>query len=483
MQSHALFWFRKDLRISDNPALNAALSQGMPTLLVFILDETTEGALPVGGAAAWWLHHSLEKLSDSIQEKGGKLILRRGDPNSILKDIAATVSLSFVSWNRCYEPEAKARDTALKTFFKDQKIAVESHNGSLLHEPWTVQKKTGGPYGVFTPFWKAELALGDPGSALPAPKDLSFADADLRSDSLESWNLLPKQPNWAAEFPNYWNPGERGARQRLSDFLDQAVSAYDETRNRPDIEGTSRLSPHLAFGEISPREIWHIALDRLRQPDGARLETGIWSFLREIGWRDFNHNLLFHNPTLPRENHDKRFNAFPWSDADERLTAWQTGCTGYPIVDAGMRELYATGFMHNRVRMIVASFLIKHLLLDWRYGEAWFRDTLLDADLANNTTNWQWTAGCGADAAPYFRIFNPITQGEKFDPEGNYVRKWVPELSKLPKKFLNKPWEAPTAVLEAAGVILGQTYPKPMVDHVSARARALDAFAEIKGTA
>ena len=483
MQQHSLVWFRKDLRLSDNPALHSVAAKDDPTLLLFILDTQTEGALPVGGAAAWWLHHSLTALAKDIAEKGGRLILRRGDPQAILSEITETVPLSGVAWNRCYEPDAIARDTALKTRLKDKSIPVESFNGSLLHEPWTVQKKTGGPYGVFTPFWKAELALEEPAAALPPPNALLPCSADIPSDSLDDWGLLPAAPNWASDFPSYWTPGEAGARDRLSDFLEDTARDYDDMRNRPDIDGTSRLSPHLAFGEVSPREIWHIARDRLRKPDGAPLDTGVWSFLREIGWRDFNHNLLFHNPTLPTKNHDKRFDVFPWSEPDHRLTAWQRGQTGYPIVDAGMRELWATGYMHNRVRMIVASFLIKHLLLDWRHGEAWFRDTLLDADLANNTTNWQWTAGCGADAAPYFRIFNPITQGDKFDPEGVYVRKWVPELAKMPKKFLNKPWEAPTPVLHAAGVTLGKTYPKPLVDHAAARARALDAFAEIKGAA
>ncbi|HAD99999.1 MAG TPA: deoxyribodipyrimidine photolyase, partial [Rhodospirillaceae bacterium] len=276
---------------------------------------------------------------------------------------------------------------------------------------------------------------------------------------------------------------EAGARQRLGDFLDTIAQRYDDTRNRPDIAGTSRLSPHLAFGEISPREIWHIALDRIRTENGAVLDKGIWSFLRELGWRDFNHNLLFHNPTLPKENYNSRFDAFPWQEDPTALNAWKSGQTGYPLVDAGMRELWQTGFMHNRVRMVVASFLIKHLMIDWRVGEAWFRDTLVDADLANNVANWQWTAGCGADAAPYFRIFNPIGQGEKFDPDGVYIRQWVPELKGMPTNYLNKPWEAPPEVLREAGVELGKNYPKPVVRHIDARNRALEAYNDIKGAA
>jgi deoxyribodipyrimidine photo-lyase len=480
MARFSLVWFRKDLRLSDNPALDAAVSRGAPILCVFIRDETTEGALPVGAAAAWWLHHSLTALADSLTRIGGRLVLRSGDPRKILPALCAEHGIDAVFWNRCYEPAAIKRDTTLKADLKAADIAVESFNGSLLREPWEVKTKAGGPYGVFTPFWKAERALGDPDAPRPAPRDIEAVAAE--GDDLADWSLLPTEPDWAGGLRDAWTPGEAGARERLDVFLGDGVARYAKARNRPDQDGTSRLGPHLAFGEVSPREIWHIALDRLRS-GASSAETGIWSFLRELGWRDFNHNLLYHNPGLPTENHNAKFDAFAWRTDAEALAAWRRGRTGYPMVDAGMRELWHTGFMHNRVRMVVASFLVKHLLIDWRAGEAWFRDTLVDADLANNTANWQWTAGCGADAAPYFRIFNPMTQGEKFDPDGAYIRRWVPELADLPDKYLNQPWDASPEILARAGIALGDTYPNRLVAHTEARKRALDAYEEIKGAA
>jgi len=481
MSSPSIVWFRKDLRVSDNPALHAAVVRGEPILCLFILDLQTEGALPVGGAAAWWLHHSLSRLSDAIAKLGGQFVLRSGNPQDILPSVAEEISAGAVLWNRCYEPQAIARDKELKSALTESGIEATSFNGSLLREPWEVRTKAGGPYGVFTPFWKAECALGDPDSPLPAPTSLKNSVHTVEGDALEAWNLLPTQPDWAFEFKESWEPGEAGARTRLTDFLDAIVQSYSETRNIPAVHGTSRLSPHLAFGELSPREIWHLSLDEARRSPAK--EKGIWSFLREIGWRDFNHNLLFNNPDIPVTNYNAKFNAFPWQENTQAFTAWCRGNTGYPMVDAGMRELWRTGFMHNRVRMVVASFLVKHLLIDWRAGEAWFRDTLLDADLANNTTNWQWVAGCGADAAPYFRIFNPIGQGGKFDPEGEYVRHWVPEIASLPNKYLMKPWEAPDDLLRQAGIVLGETYPHPLVDHATARIRALAAYEEVKGAA
>ncbi|MDF1748920.1 MAG: deoxyribodipyrimidine photo-lyase [Alphaproteobacteria bacterium] len=483
MTDVSLYWLRKDLRLSDNPALRAALSRGGCTVCVFILDTESEGALPIGAASAWWLHHSLTALMNEIEGLGGKLILRRGPSQKCLIDLCQETGATAVYWNRCYEPDAVSRDSEIKKILKEQDLLVESFNGSLLHEPWEVQTKAGGSYGVFSPFWKAEQALGELPQPIPAPKKLPALPSAIDSDALEDWSLLPVAPDWAGGLRESWTPGETGARTRLAAFLDEIAQGYNETRNRPDIEGTSRLSPHLAFGEISPREIWHIALDRVRADKSGALEKGVWSFLRELGWRDFNHNLLFYNPSLPDTNYNSRFDAFPWQNDPDAVTAWEQGKTGYPLVDAGMRELWHTGFMHNRVRMVVASFLIKHLMIDWRVGEAWFRDTLVDADLANNVANWQWTAGCGADAAPYFRIFNPIGQGEKFDPDGLYIRHWVPELKNMPTKYLNKPWEAPPDILKTAGVNLGKTYPKPIVSHIQARNRALDAYNDIKGAA
>jgi deoxyribodipyrimidine photo-lyase len=483
MAQVSICWFRKDLRLSDNPALRAALAQGATPLCVFILDPDIEGALPIGSASAWWLHHSLAALESDIEELGGTLVLRRGPAEKCLAALCEETKATSIYWNRCYEPAAIDRDSKIKARLKDEGLHVESFNGSLLHEPWDVKTKAGGAYGVFSPFWKAELGLGDLPRPEPKPSKLPSLPNGIASDNLADWDLLPTTPDWAGGLRAEWTPGEAGARARLADFLDDIAQGYDDTRNRPDKEGTSRLSPHLAFGEISPREIWDIALDRLRRGAAGRLEKGVWSFLRELGWRDFNHNLLFYNPELTQENYNSRFDAFPWRDDRDAVGAWKRGKTGYPLVDAGMRELWQTGFMHNRVRMVVASFLIKHLLIDWRVGEAWFRDTLVDADLANNVANWQWTAGCGADAAPYFRIFNPIGQGEKFDPDGVYVRRWVPELQDLPLKYLNKPWEAPAEILKKAGVDLGKTYPKPIVSHPDARNRALEAYNEIKGAA
>ncbi len=480
MTGPSLVWFRKDLRLSDNPALDAAIRRGGPVACVFVRDDVSEGALPVGGASAWWLHYSLAALADDIADRGGALILKSGDPADIIPALCQSLEIEAVYWNRCYEPAAVARDTALKSALTEDGVTVDSFNGTLLNEPWEVKTKSGGPYSVFTPFWKASCARGDPPAPVPAPTVIPGLAAD--GEALEDWALLPTKPDWAGGLRESWQPGEAGARARLADFLDDGVSGYGDRRNRPDLDGTSRLSPHLAFGEISPREIWHIARDTARRR-GAAAESGIWSFLREIGWRDFNHNLLFNNPRLPSENYNGKFDAFPWHDDDSALKAWQKGRTGYPLVDAGMRELWHTGFMHNRVRMVAASFLIKHLMIDWRCGEAWFRDTLVDADLANNVANWQWVAGCGADAAPYFRIFNPIGQGEKFDPKGAYIRRWIPEIAALPDKYLNEPWTAPNGVLEDAGITLGRTYPKPIVDHRRARERALNAYDEIKGAA
>lgn len=482
MTGPSLVWFRKDLRLSDNPALQAAIARGGPVVCVFIRDEATSGALPVGGAAAWWLHHSLAALADDIAARGGTFILKSGEPPTIIPDLCREFDIEAVFWNRCYEPEAVARDMNLKTDLKDRGIYVESFNGSLLREPLEVKTKAGGAYGVFTPFWKALCAMGDPPRPVAAPDVLPGLPTDRSGDDLEDWSLLPTKPDWSGGLQESWSPGESGARARLSDFLESSVARYGDRRNRPDMEGTSRLSPHLAFGELSPREIWHIARDAARR-EGGQAESGIWSFLREIGWRDFNHNLLFHNPEMPVRNYNEKFDAFPWLDNEEALKRWQKGRTGYPMVDAGMRELWHTGFMHNRVRMVAASFLVKHLLIDWRHGEAWFRDTLVDADLANNVANWQWVAGCGADAAPYFRIFNPIGQGEKFDPDGTYIRRWIPEIAALPDKYLNEPWTAPDSVLDEAGIDLGRTYPKPIVEHKRARERALSAYDEIKGAA
>lgn len=481
----AIVWFRNDLRLGDHPALNAAIDKGLAILPVYILEDEAPGEVALGGASRWWLHHALAALSDALEKAGAPLHLRRGRADDILPELAEASDAAYVAWNRRYEPWAIETDKRIKATLKEKGVTVESFNGALLYEPWEVETKQGKPYGVFTPFWKAECALGDPSAPTPAPKTVPSAPRDGlgESDRLDDWGLLPTRPDWAGGLRATWTPGEAGARTRLDAFLEEGVADYPDTRNRPDFEGTSRLSPHLHHGEISARQVWHWSLERLRATGGQKIERGVWAFLREISWRDFNHNLLFHNPTMTQANYQSKFDAFPWREDPAGLKVWQKGMTGYPLVDAGMRELWETGYMHNRVRMLVASFLVKDLLIPWQRGEEWFRDTLVDADLANNVANWQWVAGCGADAAPYFRIFNPVTQGEKFDPEGDYVRRWVPELTELPTRHLHAPWKADARTLAAAGVELGRTYPRPIVDHGHARKLALDAYQDVKGAA
>ena len=475
-----LLWFRQDLRLADNPALCAAMASGQPVLPVYILDDETPGAWRTGGAARWWLHHSLAALSRDLDALGVPLVLRRGDSRQIIADLVSETGAAAVYWNRCYEPFARKRDETIKAALKQDGVAARSFNSALLHEPWTVENKAGEPFRVYSAFWRACLAKGEPETPLPAPEALESAPAP-KGDRLADWALLPTAPNWARRFEAAWTPGEAGARDRLTGFLDAAVNRYKAERDRPDIEATSRLSPHLHFGELGPRQIWHATRAAMAAHDLN--EASAEKFLSEVGWREFAHHLLYHNDTLPDHPLRPEFADFPWHENGDALAAWQRGRTGFPIVDAGMRELWATGWMHNRVRMIVASFLVKDLLIPWQEGEAWFWDTLVDADLANNAASWQWVAGCGADAAPYFRIFNPVLQGEKFDPDGAYVRQWVPELAKMPASHIHKPWLAPDEVMRQAGVTLGKSYPKPIVDHGTARDRALDAFSRIKKAA
>ncbi len=467
MAEPAIVWLRQDLRLEDNPALAAAIETKRPLILVYVLDDETPGRWRFGAAQRWWLHKSLESLSTNIARRGGSLVLRRGRADQVIPQLTRESDARAVFWNRCYEPFAIARDAKLKDQLAASGIEAKSFNGSLLFEPWEVQTKTGAPFKVFTPFWRACVQRGTSRSPLPAPKSLNGFKGAVTSELLDSWKLRPKAPNWAKGFEPEWRPGESGARAALDAFLSTRLTAYPEARNQLGQNATSRLSPHLHFGEISPVQIWAAVGDA---PGAAK-------FLSEIGWREFSYNLLFHWPSLPEQNWRESFNAFPWRDDEAELESWRRGRTGYPVVDAAMRELWVTGTMHNRARMIAASFLIKHLLIDWRQGEAWFWDTLLDADLANNAASWQWVAGSGADAAPYFRIFNPVTQGEKFDAEGVYVRRWVPELSRLPNELIHRPWEASADTLSRASIVLGTDYPKPIVDHSQARARALAAFA------
>ena len=462
-----IVWFRQDLRIGDNPALAAAARRG-PVVPLYILDEG--GRRPLGAASRWWLHHSLTALDKSL----GGLVLRRGDAAAILPQLAKAAGAYTIVWNRCHEPDATARDEHVVAAMAKAGIAVEGFNGNLLHEPSEVKTQTGGPFKVYTPFWRACRARHVPPPQRAVRPDVNIKGID--SDSLASWALLPKKPNWAAAWDKYWTPGEDGAQARLDAFLRSDLKDYATARDRMAGRNTSLLSPHLHFGEISPRQVFaRVAV----AGDKAGMSQAAAKFEAELGWREFCAHLVYHFPNIATDNWRKEFDAFAWRRSAADLRAWQRGETGYPMVDAGMRELWQTGWMHNRVRMIVASFLVKHLRIHWRDGEAWFWDTLVDADLANNAGNWQWVAGSGADASPYFRIFNPMIQGAKFDPEGEYVRRWCPELKNLPDKFIHAPFDADGEVLEKAGIVLGRDYPKPIVDHAEARDAALAAYRKI----
>ncbi len=463
----AIVWFRRDLRTGDHPALVAAAEGGRPVIPVYIHDpEGPPRAL--GGASAWWLDKSLARLAEALATLGSPLILRKGDTATVMRALIAETGATAVYWSRLYDAASIARDTALKSEWTGAGLEAKSFNGALLVEPWTVSTGAGGPFKVFTPYWKAARTAAGGAAPLAAPERLVAPEPPLRSDRLADWSLHPVKPDWSGGFGD-WSPGEAGARERLDTFLDAPARAYADHRNRPDLEGTSRLSPHLHFGDISPRQIWAAceAAAHLGDAPAGQIEI----FEKELGWREFNHHLLFHFPHIIRENFQAGFDDFPWIEDEAGLAAWREGRTGYPIVDAGMRQLWTTGWMHNRVRMIVASFLVKDLLIDWRIGEDWFWDTLVDADVANNVANWQWTAGCGADAAPYFRVFNPILQGEKFDPAGAYVRRWVPELADVPDAEVHQPWRAANPP---------PGYPAPIVDHFMARDRALEAYRRLK---
>jgi deoxyribodipyrimidine photo-lyase len=467
-------WFRQDLRLADNPALCAACERG-DIIPVYILDDDGADSWKMGGASRWWLHHALADLNSSLKQS---LQLFHGDASIILRDLAAQTNAAAITWNRCYEPWRIARDAAIKTALKDVGLEVKSFNGSLLWEPWQVLKKDGTPYKVFTPYYRRGcLSSATPRRPMAVPNSIEIAQNSVRSLSLEDLKLLPKI-NWDTQMTARWDISERAAHERLDEFVMDELQDYREGRNFPDKANVSRLSPYLHFGQISPNIAWHRAAEA-----GAFItnEQSLDTFKSELGWREFSYYLLYHFPKLPTENLQVRFNLFPWAEnTDADLQAWQQGKTGYPLVDAGMRELYTTGYMHNRVRMVVGSFLVKNLLIHWHKGEQWFWDCLVDADLASNSAGWQWIAGCGADAAPFFRIFNPITQSEKFDKQGSYIRRYVPELAGMPEKYIHAPWLAPPEVLTGAGVVIGNNYPAPIMDIKESRERALAAFAVTK---
>jgi deoxyribodipyrimidine photo-lyase len=472
----SIVWFKLDLRLRDNPALAAATAAGAQVVSVYIWSPAEAGAWSAGAASRWWLHQSLKSLDADLRERGTRLIIRKGEALKQLRLLVHETGARCVFWNRTCEDYANGRDRRVEVGLLADGIAVETFNGGLLFEPAEILNSQGGAYQVFTPFWNRCLSVAEPVPPLAGPKLIVPPEKKLDSLPLESLELEPRV-DWAVGLRECWTPGELGARKRLQSFLKSAMGSYSTSRDRPDREGVSMLSPHLHFGEMSIHQLWH-SVKKAGAEKGNRNSAEV--YLKELGWREFAHYILFHFPKTSDQPLRDEFLNFPWAHRPSDLERWQKGATGYPIVDAGMRQLWKIGWMHNRVRMIVASFLTKDLLVPWIEGARWFWDTLVDADLANNTLGWQWAAGCGADAAPYFRIFNPELQGRKFDPEGNYVREFVPELSRLPAQWIHKPWKAPVSVLRRAGVVLGESYPQPIVDHGVARLRALEAFAQVR---
>jgi deoxyribodipyrimidine photo-lyase len=465
-----ILWFRNDLRLADHAALQAAIDTGRPVLPVFIFDDHAAGPWALGGASRWWLHHSLAALQAALLQRGSHLTLRRGNSEAIITELAESTRAAAIFTGGSADPAARRIDLAVSKVTPLHRMRT-----TTLFPPDALRTSTGGPYSVYTPFANACRARGAPQPPAPAPHSIPTAPAP-HTDHLQDWALLPTTPDWAGGLRDTWTPGEAGAQRRAEAFTTHDLANYAAARDQPGQEGTSMLSPHLHFGEISAVTLWHLAH---RQPNGPGRET----FIRELLWREFCASLLWHHPALPDTPLKPEFAAMPWRDDQPGLTAWRRGQTGVPIVDAGMRQLWQTGWMHNRVRMIVASFLVKHLLIPWQHGEAWFWGTLVDADLANNAANWQWVAGCGADAAPYFRIFNPVLQGRKFDPQGDYVRRYVPELAHLEPKHIHAPWQAPADSLGKAGITLGKSYPLPIVDLAEGRARALAAYDRLRAMA
>ncbi|MES1167340.1 MAG: deoxyribodipyrimidine photo-lyase, partial [Pseudomonadota bacterium] len=438
-----LLWFRQDLRLADNPALAAALARGGAVVPLYIHDEGGEGRWAPGGAARWWLHRSLGALDAALRKRGSRLIFCRGESAEVLDRLVRATGAAAVYWNRRYESEAIARDKIIAAGLTARGVEARNFNSALLFEPQAIANKQGGPFQVFTPYWRHCLALEVAGPVRSKKRTIPVPGRWPASLGLEEFGFQPAK-DWDAGLRAAWTPGEAGAQARLKAFVAKSLDRYDIERNRPDVDGSSRLSPHLHFGELGPRQIWVAVQARSKASGVFPSSNGARVFLQEIGWREFGYHLLYHFPHTSVAPLRAEFARFPWA-ADpgaKKLRAWQRGLTGYPIVDAGMRQLWRTGWMHNRVRMIAASFLVKHLRLPWTRGADWFWDTLVDADLASNTLGWQWTAGCGADAAPYFRVFAPVLQGKKFDPNSDYVREWVPELGKLPAVHMHCPWEA-----------------------------------------
>jgi len=474
-----IVWFTQDLRLADNACLHSAVSSGHPIIPVYILDDETPGTFAAGGASRWWLHRSLASLASSFETLGGELIIRRGETGAILSQLVEQTNAKAIYFSRGYAPWSGELEAKIAAACDSAGADCKRFSGFLLHEPEAIRTGSDGPYKVYTPFSRKCLSRDIQRVPKPAPVKIKFYREKVAGGSLGDLDLYRAKPDWAARFPERWSPGETGAQEKLTSFLEHGVAEYNQARDLPAVPGTSRLSPHLHFGEISPLQCW-TATRHAAATAHHSIDRGSHTFEKELLWREFSYHLLHHWPTLPTDPFKPEFSGFPWLNDTEQLQCWKKGLTGYPIVDAGMRELWATGWMHNRVRMIAASFLVKNLRVAWQRGEQWFRDTLVDADIGANSASWQWVAGCGADAAPYFRIFNPVLQGEKFDKQGTYVREWVPEMHAMPAKFVHKPWMAPAEVLVGAGVELGNTYPRPIVDLGQTRDAALAAYRTIK---
>ena len=464
-----ILWFRKDLRLMDNPALVEA-NLNAEIIPIFILDDTNPEENKMGAASRVWLYHSLKSLNISMQKK---INFYSGDPVKIISELINNYNINGVYWNRCYEPWEIRRDKKIKDLLKIKKVKAKSFNGSLIREPWEVLKEDQTPYKVFTALYKKAYLNSDiKVEVINEPTKINYSTKIFSSNTLDTLKLLPNL-SWADNIIKHWQVGEKNAHLKMTEFFKKGIDNYKEGRNFPFKKNVSRLSPHIHFGEISPKQLWVKA-------KSISSNKNTEHFVSEICWREFSYYLLYHFPNLPKDNLQKKFNNFPWKENNYYFDSWKKGKTGYPIIDAGMRELYETGYMHNRVRMIVASFLVKNLLIHWHKGERWFWDCLFDADLANNSASWQWVAGSGADAAPYFRIFNPVTQGVKFDVDGQYTKQYVPELKDMPNKYLFSPWEAPDDVLNKANVVLGGNYPRPIIDIKESREKALYSFSLIK---
>ncbi len=467
----AIIWFRQDLRLADHRALAAAMAGGRPVVPLYVLDDDTPGDWRMGGASRWWLHGSLAALDADLRARGSELVLRRGAAREVVPAVAHEARAAEVHAGRMHEPWARRQEEEVAAALGCQFVL---HRTTTLFDLDTIRTKTGGTYGIYAPFLKACRARPAPPEPLPAPEHIPSLHLP-RSEHLADWHLLPTKPDWAGGFRETWQPGEAAAHERLRTFLERAVFHYDVGRNLPGEPGSSMISPHLHWGELSPSQVWHHVLHAAHET-GQDTGQAVQTYLGELIWREFSAYLLWHRPALPDAPLRETFARLPFRNAPRDLRRWQRGQTGIPIVDAGMRQLWHIGWMHNRVRMIAASFLVKQLLIAWQSGEAWFWDTLVDADLANNAASWQWIAGTGIDSQPFFRVFNPVAQGERWDPEGAYVRRWVPELERLPARWVHQPWAAPEAVLREAGVRIGDSYPAPMVDLATARTRALAAY-------